>query len=152
MNENEYSKTKYLCWRECELEAGHAHIYRECNKIVRFWGMVQNVMQKILGYNIPMNCETLYMCNLNEGHILIGDRYLVKILLIASKKAITTNWCKVDPPNQDQWMAIVDQIYIMEKMTFRMRLQEVQGEQKWEKLTIYKNTNSDRPEDLGNED
>ena len=38
--------------------------------------------------------------------------------------------CKVDPPNQDQWIAIVEQIYIMEKMTFHMRLQEAQGEQK----------------------
>ena len=114
--------------------------------------MVHNVMQKILGYNIPMNCETLYMCNLNEGHIHIGDRYLVKILLMAGKKAITRNWCKVDPPNQDQWMAIVEEIYIMEKMRFRMRLQEVQVEQKWEKWTIYENSNSDRHKDLGNED
>ena len=67
---NKYSKTNYLCWRECgELEAGHAPIFWKCNKTVRFWGMVHSVMQKILGYNIPMNCETLYMCNLNEWHI-----------------------------------------------------------------------------------
>lgn len=42
---------------------------------------MHGVLQKILGDKIPMNCKTLYMCNLDEGHIHIGDRYLVKIPL-----------------------------------------------------------------------
>ena len=71
---NKYLKTNYMCWRECgDLEAGHAHIFWKCNKIARFWGIVHDVLLKILGYDIPMNCKTLYMRNLNEGHIHIGQ-------------------------------------------------------------------------------
>ena len=68
--------------------------FNKCNKI-GFGGIVHDVLLKILECNIPMNCRTLYMCNRNEGHIYIGDKYLVTILLIASRKAITRYWCKV---------------------------------------------------------
>lgn len=58
----------------------------------------------------------------------------------------------MDPPTQNQWLAIVEEIYIMEKMTFRIRLQEEQGEQKWTKWTLYKDSNIDGHNDPGEED
>lgn len=45
-----------------------------------------------------------------------NDRYLVKILLIASKKAIITWEGKVAPSTKDQWL-IVEDIFLMEKLT-----------------------------------
>lgn len=80
------------CWRDCgELNAGHAHVFWKCDKITQFWIMIHDSLQKILGYKIPMTCTVLYLCNLYEGNVQPSDRYLVKILLIAGKKAITKN-------------------------------------------------------------
>lgn len=42
----------------------------------------------------------------------------------------------------------MEEIYIMKKKTFRMRLQEEQGEQKQEKWTLYKNSKREGHEDL----
>jgi hypothetical protein len=68
--------------------------------VFKFWGIVHETVQKILGYNIPMSYMILYLCNFNsaEESIRVRDKYLVKILLIAGKKAITRKWGKVEPP------------------------------------------------------
>ena len=70
----------------------------------KFWGIVHETVQKILGYNIPMSNMILYLCNFNsaEESIRVRDRYLVKILLIASKKAITRKWGKVEHPCKEE--------------------------------------------------
>lgn len=39
-------------------------------------------------------------------------------MLLPSKKAITTNWCKAEPPSTEQWMDIMREVYIIEKMTY----------------------------------
>ena len=49
-----------------------------------------------------------------EEKVHAGDMYLVKILLIAGKKAIIRKWGRVDPPTQEQWMGIIEEIYVME--------------------------------------
>ena len=144
-------KGKYLnrnlpCWRECgALDADHSHIFYKCPKILLFWKVVHNTLQKVLGYDISMSFMTLYLCNLNstDGNVRISDRYLVKILLIASKKAITRKWGRLEPPTHEQWIGVIEEIYIMEKLTHRLRLQETQMEDKWEKWTLFKNRNSD---------
>ena len=98
----------------------------------------------MLQYEIPMCCKILYLCNFTEENVHAGDRYLVKILLIAGKKAITRQWGRVEPPNQEQWTEIIEEIYIMEKLTHRLRLQEMQLEDKWLKWTFFKTGNSDK--------
>ena len=41
-----------------------------------------------------------------------GDNgYLVKVLLAASKKAITRLWYNNNPPTCEQWLCIVEEIY-----------------------------------------
>ena len=49
-----------------------------------------------------------------EEKVHAGDMYLVKILLIAGKKPIIRKWGRVDPPTQEQWMGIIEEIYVME--------------------------------------
>lgn len=39
----------------------------------------------------PRNCEILYFCNLTEENVNASDRYLVKNVLVAGKKAIRRN-------------------------------------------------------------
>ena len=69
--------------------------------------------------------------------------YLVKILLAASKKAITRLWYKPEPPVREQWLGIVEEIFGMEKMTYKLRLQEDLFLKKWEKWTNYTNQQND---------
>ena len=66
------------------------------------------------------------------------DQYLVKILLIAARKAITQRWLKPEPPSQTLWMEVVQEIYTMEKMTFVLRLKEGEFKEKWDKWISYK--------------
>ena len=62
---------------------------------------------------------------------------------MAGKKAITRNWGKETPPTKDQWITIVEEIFLMEKLTHILKLQEAQLDQKWEKWTLYKALNDD---------
>ncbi|KAF7670044.1 hypothetical protein LDENG_00079530, partial [Lucifuga dentata] len=100
-------------------------------------------IKTILGYNVPLNISILYFCNFSEEHVQAKDKYLVKILTVACKKAITKKWNKADPPNLDQWLQIVEEIYWMEKLTHIMRLQKTQMEEKWKKWMSYRNKDSD---------
>ena len=73
-----------------------------------------------------------------EGTVHPGDQYLVKILLVAGKKAITRNWLKTDIPDYDQWRTILDNIHDMEHLTFKLRLREDLFQKRWEKWLLYK--------------
>ncbi len=55
----------------------------------------------------------------------INDKKILGILLAASKKKknITRKWLKVDPPTSEEWIDIVHKIYIVEKLSFSLRVQ-----------------------------
>ena len=59
------------------------------------------------------------------------DEYLIKVLLSPSKKAITRLWYKAEPPTVEQWVSTVEEIFVMEKITHKLRLQETQFLEKW---------------------
>ena len=62
---------------------------------------------------------------------------MIKILLVAAWKAITRKWGQAEPPTQSQWEGLVEDIYIMEKLTFRLRLQEERMDKKRWKWTRF---------------
>ena len=103
------------------------------DKITVFWEMVCGVLHQIMEYEITVCCDGLYLCNLSDGSVVGND--MVKILLVTSKKAITRNWGKKEPPTKDQWITIIEGIYTMEKITDKLQLQEAQMDQKWNKWT-----------------
>ena len=77
----------------------------------------------------------------------MNDAYIIKILLVASKKAITRHWCKETQKTpatkkNNQWLTIVEEI-VMEELTHKLRLQEAQFNGKWEKWTLYRTQNED---------
>lgn len=69
------------------------------------------------------------------------DRYLVKMLLIASKMAITKKWHRVETPNKEGWFEIFQDIHSMEKLTCQLKLKGRIFDKNWKKWTVYKGTN-----------
>ncbi len=95
-------------------------------------------LNKILGYNIPKTRTALYLGNLTQDIIQKEDKYLIKALLAASKKAVIRSWYKVDPLTKQQWLCIVEEIFVMGKLIYVLRLQETQFNEIWEKQTDYR--------------
>ena len=127
------------CWRECgAVNVNHAHVFWLCPDIVQFWEDVHLILANILGYEVPNSCIVLYFGNMAGNIVARTDRYLFKILIAACKKAITKRWYKPGPPTRDEWLKIVSEMYVMEQLTHRLRVQAEQCEEKWVKWTLFK--------------
>lgn len=99
--------TQQVCWRLCGcVEADHTHIFWSCAKMTLYWQNVNTALKNVMGYEIPSTCSVMYLGNI-EKVIMKEDLYLTKVLLAASKKAVTRNWLNAAAPSQEQWMDIV---------------------------------------------
>ena len=65
------------------------------------------------------------------------DRYLLKIFMAASKKAIIRRSLNTEPSTVNQWKFIIRDIQTMELLTFSLRLQRNKGDALWEKWNTY---------------
>ena len=95
--------------------------------------MVKDRLQQILGYEVLFSSKVLYLGDLEGGNVQDEDRYLVRILLVTGKKAITRMWGQVETPNYEQWTTIVEEIYVMERLTHKLRLKEKLMDRRWGK-------------------
>lgn len=135
-------KTQQPCWRLCgNQEGNHSHVFWCCCKLRPFWNVVNTTVNNILDYDIPNNCVVMYLGKIDEA-VQKEDRYLVKILLIASKKAITRNWYKVETPNREQWFEIIQGIHSMEKLTCQLKLKGHIFDKNWRKWTTYRESDT----------
>lgn len=81
------------CWRMCgQGEADHTHVFWKCQKMKEYWEGLWNVLREILGYEILKTCLVLYLGNIPQEEVQGEDKYLLKVLLVASRKAITRAW------------------------------------------------------------
>ena len=67
----------------------------------------------------------------------IADKYLMKILLIGAKKAVTRKWLQPNTPTLKNWQGTVHEIYIMERLTFALKLQSEKIKRWWSKWIKY---------------
>lgn len=79
-------------------------------------------MENILGVVLPFTFEEIYLGKENKIITNSGDQYMLRIMLIASKKAITRKWLKTEVPKMDDWVKVMHNIYTVEKLTFAFRL------------------------------
>ena len=108
------------------------------------WEEIHKHIENIFGVNIPFKCETMYLGDLTFETWCIKDKKLLAMLLAASKKSITRKWLKVEAPTIDEWIDIVQEIYVMEKISFSLRVEKEKFYKIWTKWTEYvKPTRSD---------
>ena len=70
-----------------------------------------------------MQFSTLVLGNF-DLQVRKADEYLFDILITAGKKALTRRWLLPDPPTIQEWISIVNDIYLMERITSFLRLQK----------------------------
>ena len=116
------------CWRLCgQLMADHTHIFWSCPALQPFWTQVQATTRRILGFDMDFSCLSFYLGNIPKD-LQNRDEYLLKIFMVASKKAITRRWLLREPPTLNQWVSIVNDI---------LRLQKEKGKDFWAKWVTY---------------
>ncbi len=131
-------KNKFLgnsnCWRLCSSQdANHFHIFWGCPNIRRFWKDIHNVLEKILDISVDFSFEVLYMGKVSMVSWERKNKYMYRIILASSKKAITRCWYKPNPPQIQDWIDIVKCIFIMEKITFCINNQKYMFVDFWSK-------------------
>lgn len=131
----------YECWRHCgSLNANHYHIFWDCSVIRSFWQDIHSVMERVLGMKIPFSFGTLYLGQPSRNMVLGRQKYLFKIILAASKKAITKKWSQADSPTLQEFFEIVKDIFVMEKLSFSLKLQKSRFQAYWAKWVDFSNT------------
>ena len=125
------SKTS-ACWRNCGDEsANHTHVFWKCPLLDNFWREIFDLLDRIFVSQLPRNPLLAILGVIPETEMSKKKTYLLHILLTAARKAITLNWLKKDPPTFDTWQSLVKRIYMMEKITFMLRLQNMQFAERW---------------------
>uniref|UniRef100_A0A669E9I5 Reverse transcriptase zinc-binding domain-containing protein n=1 Tax=Oreochromis niloticus TaxID=8128 RepID=A0A669E9I5_ORENI len=130
-------KIPQRCWRLCgDRDANHSHVFWKCKHIKPYWESIAVTMKRVLGYEVPCEARVMYF-GLWEN-VRKEDQYLFKIMLLSSKKVITKNWLKSDPLKLEEWTDVIEEIYVMEKMTYTLRLKSDKHRKQWTKWMAYK--------------
>lgn len=128
---------KAHCWRNCgNVCAGHFHVFWDCVKIAPYWAKVIKEIKNILELDLPYDFIIIYLGNVPQ-QLRKSDKYLLLILLVGAKKAITRKWLQEDIPSTLDWIQIVSEIYDMERLTFSLRLAAEKCKNYWEKWDRY---------------
>ncbi len=111
----------------------HSHLL-VLSHLTTFLGWCSSCHQEYIRIWYWVYCVSLCLGNISK-ELDIRDRYLLEILMVASKKVITRRCLLKEPLTLNRWIDIINNIYSMERMTFSLRWQKEQGEEwraKWD--------------------
>ena len=133
-------KVSSNCWRECgESHAKFSHIFWFCPSLKTFWNNIQNEMNIILRVVVNLNADVVLLGKNVNNVRGDNDRYLLRVLRVTALKQITRNWLQKTCPVIDKWRDTVQQISIMEHLTYKLRGNLKLFDTRWSKwLTYYK--------------
>lgn len=124
--------TQTNCWRCCGCDhADHYHIFWDCPSMTPFWKGVHSDLQEALRMEINLDFKTMYLCDLEDLDCGKVVKYLLRVLLVAAKKAITRRWLQKDPPSINEWIDVVYEVFKMERITFVMKNQQDKFNHDW---------------------
>uniref|UniRef100_A0A1A8PUF6 Reverse transcriptase domain-containing protein n=2 Tax=Nothobranchius rachovii TaxID=451742 RepID=A0A1A8PUF6_9TELE len=128
-----------LCWRKCgHQKADHSHLFWLCPKLQQMRDSILQICGRILGRDVPIDPKIVLLGLVTNEGTEARDLYLFKILVLAYKKAVTRSWLKEDPPRIKDWLDIVEDIHLMEKLTFFLRLRGHLYYKCWTKWIVYR--------------
>lgn len=84
------------------------------------WTEIHKAAENILNIAPLLHFSTLFFGNV-DFQARRPDEYLLGILIIAGKKALTRYLCFLNPPQYNKWMD-VNYIYVVERINFPLRL------------------------------
>jgi len=88
------------CWKSCGVDkANHLHIFWNCPSINQYWYEIHNCFEIILKIQIPLNFEVMYLGLISSA---FPNKYLFRILTIASKKTIKKKWLQPTLPSLEE--------------------------------------------------
>lgn len=127
------------CWRSCgAAKADHFHIFWGCPLLTQYWTEINRVITKVLRTQIPINFEIMYLGKLENVNLERNEEYkLLRIMLLASKKAVTRRWRSDHIPRANEWIDIMLNIYNMEKLTASVRLEVDKFNKVWSYWLAY---------------
>ena len=128
MNSNQTS----MCWRGCnENIATHLNIFWQCPLLANFWKSIFVTEQSTRSWSGKKPSDSY---SWDEPDITFNRKrmYILQIILIAAKKAITLRWLKQDPPTNAEWVAILRNIFTQwKKITYMLWLQKEAFIERW---------------------
>lgn len=90
---NKFQRHQQQYWRQCgHLKTNHSPIFWTCTQLTPLWDSIFKLMDDIMAYATPKEPKTFLLGLLPRDLIPKKDRYIFKILLTATRKAITRNW------------------------------------------------------------
>ncbi|KAJ0000415.1 hypothetical protein NQD34_012257 [Periophthalmus magnuspinnatus] len=115
--QRKYADTK--CWRSCGADkADHFHIFWGCPSIIQYWIDIKNIIDEVLNIKFPLSFEIFYLGKIEILNLRRKeDCEMMRIMILASKKAITRRWRTDLVPRVEEWVDVMLNIYNMEKVT-----------------------------------
>lgn len=133
-----YTNKSPKCWRNCGCnKANHYHIFWECMYIQEYWKEIQEALEYIFEKDIPLESKLLYFGCVDPDMVTADNKYLMRALMAASKKAITRKWLQQERPTLSNWIDATIEIYTMERITFVVNLKKDIFLRKWRKWVEY---------------
>ena len=131
-----FSEGEATCWRQCgSREANHWHIFWDCPVIKNFWAEFHRSINTIFNTNLQLEFAILFL-----GHPNLqkrSDEYLFGVLISACRKVLTRHWLLPEAPTINEWIDLVNDIYVMEQITFSLRLQKEKFIKYWANWVKY---------------
>lgn len=127
------------CWGSCGADkADHFHVFWGCPLINHYWKEIKKVIDEVLKIEIPLDFKILYLGEINHLNLQRREDYkMLRIMLLACKKAITRKYRSDQVPDMQEWTEIMLGIYNMEKLTASVRLEIDKFKKIWKSWLEY---------------